>query len=49
VERPRGVRHDWLGIEAGSLALVALGLDSIVEIFASVVVLWDLRGTQERA
>ncbi len=29
-----------LGIAAGSLALVAFGLDSIVEVFASVVVIW---------
>jgi len=32
-----------LGIAAGSLALVAFGLDSVVEIFASSVVLWQLR------
>lgn len=29
-----------LGIAAGSLALVAFGLDSIVEVFASVVAIW---------
>lgn len=33
-----------LGVAAGSLALVAFGLDSLVEIFASLVVLWQLRG-----
>ena len=33
-----------LGIAAGSLALVAFGLDSLIEIFASSVVLWHLRG-----
>lgn len=33
-----------LGVAAGSLALVAFGLDSCVEIFASTVVLWHLRG-----
>ncbi len=33
-----------LGISAHSLALVAFGLDSLVEIFASLVVLWHLRG-----
>ena len=33
-----------LGIAAGSLALIGFGLDSLVEIFASVVVLWHLRG-----
>jgi divalent metal cation (Fe/Co/Zn/Cd) transporter len=32
-----------LGVAAGSLALVAFGLDSLVEIFASGVVLWHLR------
>lgn len=29
-----------LGIAAGSLALIAFGLDSLVEVFASVVVVW---------
>ena len=33
-----------LGIAAGSLALVAFGLEAIVEVFASVVVVWHLRG-----
>jgi divalent metal cation (Fe/Co/Zn/Cd) transporter len=32
-----------LGVAAGSLALVAFGLDSMVEVFASVVVVWHLR------
>ena len=32
-----------LGIAAGSLALIAFGVDSVVEIFASVVVVWHLR------
>jgi divalent metal cation (Fe/Co/Zn/Cd) transporter len=32
-----------LGIAAASIALVAFGLDSLVEIFASSVVLWHLR------
>lgn len=32
-----------LGVKAGSLALVAFGLDSIVEIFASTVVIRNLR------
>lgn len=31
-----------LGIMAGSLALVAFGLDSLIEIFASLVVLWHM-------
>ncbi|HET6916095.1 MAG TPA: cation transporter [Acidimicrobiales bacterium] len=33
-----------LGVAAGSLALVAFGLDSLVELFASMVVIWHLRG-----
>jgi len=37
-----------LGIAAGSLALIGFGLDSLVEIFASAVVLWHLRGTAGR-
>lgn len=37
-----------LGISAGSLALIAFGSDSIIEIFASVVVLWHLRGEAHR-
>ena len=32
-----------LGIQAGSLALIAFGLDSIIEIFASMVVIRNLR------
>ena len=31
-----------LGIAAGSLALVAFGLDSLIEVFASLVVLWHM-------
>src|SRR3954468_22341415 len=29
-----------LGVAAGSLALIAFGLDSLVEVFASVIVIW---------
>jgi len=36
-----------LGLVAGSLALVAFGLDSLIEIFASVVVIWQLGGRSE--
>jgi divalent metal cation (Fe/Co/Zn/Cd) transporter len=36
-----------LGIAAHSLALIAFGLDSCVEVFASVVVLWHLGGDAE--
>lgn len=32
------------GLAAGSIALVAFGLDSSVEVFASLVVIWELRG-----
>lgn len=31
-----------LGLAAGSLALVAFGLDSLVEVFASLVVIWHM-------
>jgi len=31
-----------LGIAAGSLALIAFGLDSMIEVFASLVVLWHM-------
>jgi divalent metal cation (Fe/Co/Zn/Cd) transporter len=33
------------GISAGSVSLVAFGLDSSVEVFASFVVVWELRGS----
>jgi divalent metal cation (Fe/Co/Zn/Cd) transporter len=33
-----------IGIAAGSLALVAFGFDSLFEMFASLVVIWHLRG-----
>lgn len=35
-----------LGIAAGSLALVAFGLDSLIEVFASLVVLWHMADNQ---
>ena len=43
-----------LGVAAGSLALIAFGLDSLIEIFSSLVVVWDLgagagRGRDRRA
>src|SRR5947209_13317279 len=31
-----------LGVAAGSLALIAFGLDSLVEVFASLVVIWHM-------
>ncbi len=36
------------GVLAGSVALVAFGLDSSVEVFASAVVVWELRGVDRR-
>jgi divalent metal cation (Fe/Co/Zn/Cd) transporter len=36
------------GIVAGSIALVGFGFDSSIEAFAATVVLWQLRGTEER-
>ena len=33
-----------LGVAAQSVALIAFGLDSVVEVFASLVVVWQLRG-----
>jgi len=35
------------GIIAHSIALVAFGLDSVIELFAAIVVLWQLRGHAE--
>lgn len=35
------------GIAAASIALVGFGLDSIVEVFAASVVVWELRGVSE--
>ncbi len=36
-----------LGLAAGSLALIAFGLDSAIEVFASLVVIWHMRGDGE--
>jgi len=36
-----------LGIAAGSLALIGFGTDSIIEVFASTVVVWHLRPGHE--
>lgn len=38
-----------LGVLAGSLALTAFGLDSVIEVFAAVVVLIELRSHHEHA
>ncbi|HEY5493942.1 MAG TPA: cation transporter [Candidatus Anoxymicrobiaceae bacterium] len=47
----------WMVVEAGvavasgviahSIALVAFGLDSVIEFFAALVVIWQLRGLEE--
>ena len=37
----------WSALAARSIALAAFGLDSLIEIGASTVVLWELRGTGE--
>src|SRR6516164_7846745 len=36
-----------LGVAAGSLALIAFGLDSLVEVFASAVVIWFIANHHE--
>ncbi len=38
-----------LGVAAGSLALVAFGLSSMIEVFTSTVVIWHLREGREPA
>ena len=38
-----------LGVAAGSLALVAFGLSSMIEVFASTVVIWHLRAGRDPA
>ena len=35
------------GIAAGSIALIGFGLDSLIEVFAATVVVWELRGVAE--
>ena len=37
----------WAGVQAGSVALLAFGLDSCVELFAGAVLVWRLRGERE--
>ncbi len=37
----------WAGVEAGSVALLAFGLDSVVELFAGGVLLWRFSGVRE--
>lgn len=33
----------WAGFQAGSVALIAFGLDSVIEVFAGAVAIWSLR------
>ena len=35
------------GLAAGSIALVGFGFDSLIEVFAASVVIWELRGVGE--
>lgn len=37
----------WLGLAAGSLALAGFGIDSLIEVFASSVVVWHVRDLRE--
>ena len=37
----------WAGIAAGSIALIGFGLDSLIEVFAATVVIWQLQGASE--
>ena len=37
----------WAGFQAGSVVLLAFGLDSIIEIFAGGVLVWRLTGGQD--
>jgi divalent metal cation (Fe/Co/Zn/Cd) transporter len=43
-----GVAAILVGLAAGSVALVGFGLDSMVEVFASLVVVWELHGGGRR-
>lgn len=35
----------WTGIDAGSVALIAFGLDSVLELFAGAVLIWRLQSS----
>jgi divalent metal cation (Fe/Co/Zn/Cd) transporter len=37
----------WAGVAASSIALVGFGLDSLIEVFAATVVVWELRGEED--
>ena len=36
------------GIKASSIALLGLGLESAIELLTAAIVIWQLRGGQER-
>jgi divalent metal cation (Fe/Co/Zn/Cd) transporter len=36
----------WLGLAASSIALVAFGLDSVIELFAGAVILWRMHASR---
>lgn len=38
----------WAGIAANSIALIGFGLDSLIEVFAAGVVVWEFRGVAEQ-
>ena len=38
----------WAGLEAGSVAILAFGLDSIIELFAGGVLVWRLTADEDR-
>ena len=38
----------WAGFQAGSVALLAFGLDSIIELLAGGILVWRLTGERER-
>jgi divalent metal cation (Fe/Co/Zn/Cd) transporter len=37
----------WAGVAANSIALIAFGFDSLIEVFAAGVVVWEFRGVGE--
>jgi len=37
----------WAGLAANSIALIGFGLDSLIEVFAAGVVVWEFRGVAE--
>jgi len=39
----------WSGFNAGSIALLAFGLDSLIELFAGLVLIWRLGGEWDEA